>query len=285
MLTTIKRAALACGVVGALAAAPPALANAQHDQAGTVSATFHYRATAHEFRHETLTISRGGRVVYRQPVAAILCGSACAPGFLGAHSASVRVLPLDGGSEPEVVLSLYSGGAHCCSVIQVFSYDAATGSYARSQRNFGDPGAQLQDLSNDGRYEFVSADDRFAYRFTDFAASGLPIQIVAFENGRFADVTRQYPKLVAADAATWLTAYKGRAADHWLDSVGVLAAWAADEELLGHAGHVQRYLSAQAKAGHLHSALLPHKDSGRNFVSDVEMFLADTGYIPGEHCM
>lgn len=38
---------------------------------------------------------------------------------------------------------------------------------------------------------------------------------------------------------------------HYRDSVGVIAAWAADEDMLGHSRLVSRYLAQQQRAGHL----------------------------------
>src|ERR1700735_4360138 len=96
--------------------------------------------------------------------------------------------------------------------------------YAPTERDFGDPGDEIVDLDHNGHYEFLTADDWFAYEFTDFAASGLPIEILTFSGGRFHNVTRSYPKLIAKDAASYLKAFKGMAKQHYSDSVGVIAA-------------------------------------------------------------
>jgi hypothetical protein len=58
----------------------------------------------------------------------------------------------------------------------------------------------------------------------------------------------------------------------------VIAAWAADEDLLGHAAQVNRYLAKQVKAGHLHSALNPG-ESGKRFVAKLHRFLRSRGYL------
>ena len=57
------------------------------------------------------------------------------------------------------MLDLYTGGAHCCSVEQVFTFDPGTMTYAETERNFGDPGTRIEDLKHDGHFEFVTADD------------------------------------------------------------------------------------------------------------------------------
>ena len=129
-----------------------------------------------------------------------------------------------------------------------------------------------------GTTDFVSADDYFAYEFTDFAASGLPIEIFSFSNGSFHNVTRRFPTLIAKDATVWLQAFHAQASSHYQDSVGVAAAWAADEDMLGHATAVKNFLAAQLKAGHLNSALSPIEPGGARFVTVLQAFLQKHGY-------
>jgi hypothetical protein len=189
------------------------------------------------------------------------------------------VLDLEHDGQPDVLLDLYSGGAHCCWIEQIFSFDPGTMTYAMTQHDFGDPGEDVVDLRHNGRYEFLTADDSFAYEFTDFAASGLPIQILTFSDRHFSNVTRQYPKLVTRDAARWMKAFNSMAKQHYSDSVGVVAAWAADEELLGHVKLVNSFLATQLKAGHLNSALRPQEPGGAKFVAKLHKFLRTHRYL------
>lgn len=273
-----RRLTIAGVVTAVLAFAPAALAKAETASAGNVTATFTFSGSAPNYKHERLTISRAGTVVYNQPVISTLCLGACAPGSEGSSKTSVHVLDLEPGGQPNVVLDLFSGGAHCCSIEQIFSFDPGTMTYVKTQRNFGDPGDRILDLKHNGSLEFLTADDSFAYAFTDFAASGLPIQILTFSGGQFTNVTRSYPGLVAKDAAKWLSAFKSMSSQHYQDSVGVIAAWAADEDLLGHTARVNSYLAKQAKAGHLNSALNP-AEGGTKFVAKVKRFLRSHGYL------
>ena len=258
-----------------LLAAPAALATTQTASAGDVTATFTFQGKVPNFHGLRLTISRGGTVVYDQPVVAKFCDELCWPGPLTGGRQAVQVVDIEGNGEPDVVLDLFSGGAHCCTVVQVFSFDAGTMTYVKTERVFGDPDARIVDLRHDGHLEFLTADDSFAYEFTDFAASGLPIEILTFAGGHFTDVTRTFPALVAKDARFWLKAFKGMARDHYSDSVGVIAAWAADEDLLGHVKLVNRYLHQQAKAGHLNA---PFAAGGTKFVAKLQKFLRRRGY-------
>ena len=283
MLGNRARRALTVPVacVAALALAPaPALARVETATSGAVTATFTFTASAAgTYPTKTLTISRSGQAVYDEPVTSSYCGSAavptaqqyCAPGYAGGRRA-VHVVRLEPGSEPNVVLDLYTGGAHCCSVEQVFSFDPGTGTYARTERNFGDPGERLVDLGHTGRDEFLTADDSFAYAFTDYAGSGLPLEILAFAGGRFTDVTRRYPELIARDAARYLSAFK-----HDLkDGDGLIAAWAADEDNLGHTRLVASTLAKYLGAGELHGLNYP---SGRKFVKALNRLLKKDGYV------
>jgi hypothetical protein len=270
VLTTLSVTALC------LLAAPAALATTQTAHGGNVSATFTFQGKVPKFHGLHLTISRGGATVYDQPVVAKFCGKLCWPGPVVGGRSAVRVVDLEGTGEPDVVLDLYSGGAHCCTVVQIFSFDLGTATYVKTERVFGDPDAKIVDLGHNGHFEFLTADDSFAYAFTDFAASGLPIEILTFANGHFTDVTRSYPKLIAKDAALWLRAYKAQARQHYPDSVGVIAAWAADEDRLGHSKLVKRYLHQQAAAGHLNA---PFAAGGTRFVAKLQKFLRRRGYV------
>ena len=273
LLTSLAVAALTLSAVPATA-----LATTQTAQSGNVSATFTFSGSYPNFTGMRLSIAQGGTAYYNEPVTTKLCGKYCAPASPSAKGSSVHVLDLEHDGQPDVVLDLYTGGAHCCYVEQVFSFDPGTMTYTKTQRDFGDPGEQIVDLRHNGRYEFLTADDSFAYEFTDFAASGLPIQILTFSDRRFVNVTRQYPKLIARDAARWRSAFNSMGKQHYSDSVGVVAAWAADEELLGHAKLVNTFLANQLRAGHLNSALSPEEPSGAKFVAKLRKFLRTHGY-------
>ncbi len=270
---------LGAAIALVLLAAPAALATTQTAQSGDVTATFTFAGSYPNFTGLHLSIAQGSAVFYDQPVISNVCGKYCAPGSPSAKESSVHALDLESNGQPDVVLDLYSGGAHCCWIEQVFSFDPGTMTYVMTQRNFGDPGEEIVDLGHTGRYEFLTADDWFAYEFTDFAASGLPIQILTFSGRHFVNVTRHYPKLIVRDAARWMKAFNSMAKQHYSDSVGVAAAWVADEELLGHAKLINRFLARQLKLGHLNSALSPEEPGGARFVARLRKFLRTHGYL------
>jgi hypothetical protein len=241
--------------------ASAASAATQTASSGDVSATFTFSGSYPNYAHERLSISLAGQVLYDLPVTANPCAEHCAPGSTSTKSPSVHIVDLE----------------HDGSIEEIFAYDPGTMTYTRTVHDFGDPGDEIVDLDHNGRYEFLTADDSFAYEFTDFAASGLPIQILTFSGGRFHNVTRSYPALIAKNAAEFLKAFKSEGRRHYSDSVGLIAAWAADEDMLGHRGQAARYLDQQARAGHLNSAL--GQAGGLKFVANLQRFLRRLGYL------
>ena len=76
---------------------------------------------------------------------------------------------LDGDGEPEAIVGGFTGGAHCCVLALVYRWNGS--GYATFENNFRDPGYRLVDLDRDGRYEFRTADARFAFLYGSFAES------------------------------------------------------------------------------------------------------------------
>jgi hypothetical protein len=245
-------------------------------RAGGTTATISYRRATNAgtvpFSKLRLSITRDGARPIERPVRAIVCRTRCWPALVPGMPA-LRVVDLEHGSAPDVILNVYSGGAHCCYITQVYRYDPGARTYALVQHDFGHPGATFQRLG--ARFVFFSADDRFAHRFAPFDFSALPLQIWTFERGRFVDITRDYPKLIAVDAGQqWLSF---AANDPQGTGLGFLAAWAGDEYLVGRSAVVTRRLAKLRATGKLRSTL-PFTKQGAAFVAALQRFLAATGY-------
>ncbi|MBO0769610.1 MAG: hypothetical protein J2O48_13085 [Solirubrobacterales bacterium] len=228
---------------------------------GGVTAKVTYTPTSQApggFKNPSISISGGKIPPYAAKVNIKACSVECQ--FLGK---ALAVKDLSHSGHYDAVLGVNTGGAHCCSYIQV--YYPAGNTYKVSTRDFGDPGANLEDLNNNGKTEFVTADDSFAYLFSDYAESGLPLQILSFDNGKYTNVTRHYPKQLQKDAASWLKYYKQ---DKSSGRNGLIAAWAADEYNLG----------ASAKANStLQSEVAKHHITAK-FVSQLKAYLKKRGY-------
>jgi hypothetical protein len=258
----VRVATIVVAVMAVLAA--PAAAKTFTAQQGAVHATIAYNKTT----TTRLTIARNGATVYDDVPNIEACGGApCGPsGFEG--DPPLRVADLDADGEPEVVYSAYTGGAHCCSIAAVFRLNPAADGYLMSERNFGDPGFDLKDLNGDGRPEWLTADDLFAYRFTAYAFSGLPVQILRYAAGDFSDVTRDFPALIRKDARRWRAVYRHARRRTDRTQQGAAAAWAADEYQLGKRAAALRSLHAEVRAGHLRA----------RFVKTLDRFLRKHGY-------
>lgn len=255
-----------------LACAGPASADEQVASGGAVTATFSFDVDDETgYSDLRLTISRGGAMLYDAPVSAENCEEpGCRPGNFEADS--VAVADLDGDAEPEVVLSLYWGGAHCCTIVQVFSFDG--GSYRVAERNLGNPGFRLDDVDDDGTTEAVTNDDRFAYRYTAYAFSILPVQVLAWDGRRWYDDTSTHMDLVRSDLRrTWRLLKSARRHDY--ETRGVAAAWAANRYRLGKRRSTLKSLRRMARAGKL-KGFPPRSPS--TFVAELDRFLVRSGY-------
>ena len=192
------------------------------------------------------------------------------PAGLGTRR-SITVRDLDGDSEPEVLLDLYSGGAHCCFSSAIYRFSGV--SYERHTHSWGDLLYRIADLNHDGKQEFISGDGRFAYAFSSFAFSGFPIQIWSYQGGSFSNVTRRYP---ATDPTGCRQAVASLplAPTPALEVGGVLAAWAADKYQLHQGRAASKKLAAIARSGRLTSNYRPSV-----YLRQVKRFLARLGYI------
>jgi hypothetical protein len=266
-------------------AAVPAQASAVTETASSesVTATFTYdKSEDTNFSNLRLVIERGGTVLLDQRVESADCADFCWPGGGGdPENKSVKVLDTDYDGEPEVVLDLYSGGAHCCLVAQVFSFvppvDGQSAGYAKVERNFADPAYTLKARGRHGFAEFRTVDFRFLYSLASYAGSGAPVQIFRFKSGEFVDVTREYPTLIRADSKRQWKTYRRyiRGTPPENDpGLGALAAWAGDEYLLGHGKRVQRELRAALRRGWLNDGHI----RGRAMIRVLNRVLSDAGY-------
>lgn len=279
--TAAIRSGLIASIVFAslISSVPSATASTFSARSGDVKATFSVSGTFPQAKNGRLTIFRSGKVVDHVAVSSQWCDHQCWPNSVSSKQSVVHVVRLAPHGPLDIVLDLYSGGAHCCAIEQVYYFDSSTGKYKKVEHNFGDPGIKLVPLGKGGTDLFLTADDRFAYAFTDFAASGMPIEIDSFSNGTFQRVTKEFPHLIAKDATQYRVAFFGAASSKYDDTVGLAAAWAADEDMLGHVSLVRNFLHQESRAGHLNSALSPIQPSGAKFVAALQKFLRHNGYL------
>ena len=244
---------------------------------GTIAA-LSYRESDNVYRALRLRITRGGKALFDAPPRRIHpCGCPDDGPVVRQAGGAVHVRDLDRDGEPEVLVDFYSGGAHCCYYTDVYRYVARSRTYRPTVGYWGDLSPKLGDLGGDGRPEFRTGDDRFAYAFAAFAASAFPIRILRFDHGRFVDVTRRFPRLVQRDAAELYAGYRSQVRSRAYDVRGILAAWLADQYSLGRGRAGWRVLERAERRGEL-----GHKFDGwpvgKAYLRKLRAFLRRTGY-------
>ncbi|MBW4615453.1 MAG: hypothetical protein KME21_19680 [Desmonostoc vinosum HA7617-LM4] len=233
---------------------------------GNVRAEMSYeKPEEYKYKNIRLQIVRGGQTVFNQ----LLSQDNEYDRPIGdlTQDDKLPVLDLDGNKEPEVIADFFTGGAHCCTYSLIYRYDRKSQKYIQTRHEWGNGGYILKDLNQDGLQEFNSRDDSFAYAFSSYAASGYPLQIWQYRQGKMIDVTRRYPKLIASHASELWQTYI-QAQQQGDDGKGFLAAYLAD-----------KYLLNQGQDGwqRLQKA---YKKSDRNkYFADLRKFLRETRYI------
>lgn len=242
-----------------------------------VSADLSYRETNGRFGSLTIAVRRHGVLTLAAPMSRFACRICAASGYNTLFDHPVSVRDLDGDGEPEVLVDLFTGGAHCCYWTAILHYDGHT--YRGNAVLWGDPGYELRDLDGNGRLELLTSDDRFAYAFSAYVFSVLPVQVDRYDHGRIVDVTSQYPWLVRREAKQLWRLYLQTRGEKDADVRGVLAAWLADEYRLGLVSEGWAKIEAAYHRGDLGA---PRVDTlwpaGQKYLSALRSFLEKTGY-------
>ena len=142
---------------------------------------------------------------------------------------SVQLKDLTNDQVPEVIVTTYSGGAHCCNEYTIHGWDQNR--FTTVKTGPLDGGGIFKDLDGDGRLEFLTVDNVFFYAFSSFAGSFPPSLIYEYRPGKLVKATRRYPKVLRAHAWRMYQAFQGERSQ--TDSNGVLAGYVAQKILLG----------------------------------------------------
>jgi hypothetical protein len=152
----------------------------------------------------------------------------------GGPEALLQIVELDPGNPwPEVLLSSFSGGAHCCNDITVLSSDPDGRRWRRvSLGPFNGITRGASDPLGSGRAVLVEADNRFLYRFASYAGSAAPVQIWRLEGQRFVDVSAE---------PAWLPLHRRRLQE--------MAAWFRGPTPPEPNGFLAAYVATKARVG------------------------------------
>jgi len=156
---------------------------------------------------------------------------------------SVELAEVTGEGLPELIVNAYSGGAHCCNTVSIFSLQDGE-VITLSSGDWGSGGlALVRDSDGDGKVELTLVK---IYEYIDglcFACSPVVWRTYVWNDGLFVDVTNRYPgptQKMAQDALAALvkaldlesasgSELTGYAATYWTNSYALgrgEAAWA-----------------------------------------------------------
>jgi hypothetical protein len=170
------------------------------------------------------------------------------------------------GSTTVALIGVTSAFNQCCFLLDTY----APGVQPRSALQDGLVDPRLRALA--GQPVIVTGDGGFLARFTDYADSAAPLRVLTVRNGRQRDVTDNYPSQLRREANRWRNLFD-RQPSHGL---GFLAAWAADQERLGHDSQVWSTLQQLDDAGSLGG--MAGWPRGQAFISALKSFLGSHGY-------
>jgi len=250
--------------------------------AGSVSATVSWRKDG-EFgavRQPRLRVSRAGVIVTDMSLASAcrmcsLIEDHTPPGAAAPYSI-LHVADLDADGEPEVLLDVFSGGAHCCLSTRFFTYRPQSNTYKRAPSQYwGNVHYDVVDLDGDGRLELSGGDDSFAGAFSSSAGSAFPPLVIRYAvdpatvRSSLTNVTRRFPQVIRAEATRLLRKIRSAKPDPQLfETQGALAAYVAGQYLLRR-GAVGKAELARARR---------RKLTAPGFQTRLLRFLKQTGY-------
>ena len=109
---------------------------------------------------------------------------------------------LDGDGREDLVISMWSGGAHCCYSVR--AYSVGRKAKALLSLDTGDCGAgEFSDLDHDGTSEFLTCDESWKDRYCGFALTPFPTVVYAYDavHRRYHIATPRYARYLDAHHA------------------------------------------------------------------------------------
>ena len=239
---------------------------------GAVSASLRYFRNADSAVLDgQLQISRAGRVLLAGPLA-LRCRACRGKIEAGnGHAPALRVLRLQRGSDPQVLLTFQTRGTTISLI-----YRMRRGRLAVTGVNWGAPGFTLRDLNRDRIPELLSRDTRYQRVTAGGADAFLPLRILSFRAGRLVLVTKRFPRSLSSDSTKLLRTYRSLRGKRGHDLRGVLAAYPADVTAFGRAARAKPLLADALRRGKLEGR--GHAPEGRRFISWLPRFVRATGY-------
>jgi len=195
-----KRARFIAGVIGlgALCGSPAVAQVLKMDyQNNLMSGSLRSGAIEVNAQQKRRINEEGSNVL--QPVAVVRVNGIEVGRLVGAEklggwpAAVVQIAEMDPGNPyPEVLLSSFTGGMHCCNQIQVLTSDHSGKIWREVTLGPFDGGdSPAEDPLRNGRFLVVDVDNRFLYRFDGYALSRAPARFWELQGDAFVDVSHR----------------------------------------------------------------------------------------------
>jgi hypothetical protein len=181
--------------------------------------------------------------------------------------------------EAAVLVGLYSFGVHCCTWLDAYPVAGSQVGAVPVEQDMANPGAYLYQSGPNALV--ITADNAFAYRFSSYAGSGMPLRALELRGRRFVNVTREHLGLVAAEAPHWWDNYLGNYSLATLppgSGLGILAAWVADRCELGKGTEAWATVAKLEAEGKLAGQVAGTSQRGPLYVKALRAFLIGRGY-------
>ena len=209
------------------------------------------------------------------------------------NSTAAEIAWLDRSSPaPQVVVTHFTGGAHCCTVMKVVTL--VNGRWETVDvGKFDSDGLQVEDLNGDGAAELVGKDDSFDYAFASYAESYAPPKVLQLAGAQIVDASHslEFRKPIVQ----MLLANQGLATpDTWRDN-GFLGGWVAHNALVGNGAEAWRRmldlynrnsdwdLSICTVATNGYDPCPDYAKRRRDFPTALRELLAENGYSIRRH--
>lgn len=131
-------------------------------------------------------------------------------------AARIQVLKMNRDDRfPALIFMTYSGGAHCCTAVDIFSIVSGSWKHASTGGDGDVLNALPEDLNGDGRRDIVLRDGQFNYAFAAYSDSDPPPRFFNIVEGELKDVSSDpsfepfYLKEMVGDQADCLSHFNG----------------------------------------------------------------------------
>lgn len=221
---------LGAGLVPA-AAAPPAIELWEEVLSGRLEArgfTIDLRMEKRPYDGEAmdlpvLRIEESGKVVYE---------AVGEPSYMSFPLGNAYLVEADRSTPGlEVMFTSYTGGAHCCTPVQILRR-APDGWQSLDLGLYDGDGLRPEDVDGDGVVELVAVDQAFLYAFDCYACSAAPLRIQSVDGGTIRDISTD-PRFLDRHRA-WLAELERNYAETELEKgAGYWAGWVAAKARIG----------------------------------------------------